>query len=73
MEAGDYRRAKQMFLREVERDPYYHEFHYWLAAACLRLGEGDCARRELLAAVENSPTRSDRDIYSAKLHRLKAR
>jgi tetratricopeptide (TPR) repeat protein len=73
MAAGDYRKARQMFLREVERDPYYHEFHYWLAAACLRLGEGDCARRELLAAVENSPTRSDRDIYSAKLHRLKAR
>jgi len=73
MHAGDFRTAKAMFAREVQRDAYYHEFHFWLAAACLRLGEGDCAREHLAAAAENSPTRGDRDLYAAKLHRLKAR
>lgn len=73
MQAGDYRGARALFAREVERDAYYHEFHFWLAAACARLGDGECARRELAAALENSPTRGDREIYAAKLDRLKAR
>jgi Tfp pilus assembly protein PilF len=73
MKAGDYRGARGLFMREVERDGYYHEFHYWLAAACWRLGDAECTRRHLAAAVENSPTRGDRDIYAAKLDRLRAR
>ncbi len=72
MKAGDYRRARLLFSREVERDGSYHEFHYWLAAACWRLGDADCTRKHLASAVENSPTRGDRDIYAAKLDRLKA-
>jgi len=73
MDAGDFRTAKTMFAREVQRDPYYHEFHFWLAAACLHLGEAECVREHLVTAAENSPTRGDRDLYAAKLHRLKAR
>ena len=72
MQAGDFRAAKAMFQREVGRDPYYHEFHFWLAAACLRLGETDLARKHMALAVEYSPTRSDHDVYAAKLARLKA-
>jgi Flp pilus assembly protein TadD len=73
MKAGDYRGARALFSREIERDGYYHEFHYWLAAACWRLGDGDCARKHLATALENSPTRGDRDIYAAKLDRLRER
>jgi TolA-binding protein len=72
MKSGDYRTAKAMFQREVDRDAYYHEFHFWLAAACLRLGETDCARRQMALAVENSPTRGDHDLYAAKLAHIKA-
>jgi tetratricopeptide (TPR) repeat protein len=54
MQAGDYRRARRLFTREVERDGYYHEFHYWLAAACWRLGDADCTRKHLASAIENS-------------------
>jgi Tfp pilus assembly protein PilF len=72
MHSGDYRTAKAMFQREVDRDAYYHEFHFWLSAACLRLGEMECARKHMALAVENSPTRGDHDIYAAKLARIKA-
>jgi Tfp pilus assembly protein PilF len=72
MKAGDYRKAKSMFLREVDRDPYYHEFHFWLAAACLRLGEAEMANKHMALAVEYSPTRLDHDLYTAKLARIKA-
>ncbi|HEY0589374.1 MAG TPA: hypothetical protein VGD52_24820, partial [Pseudoduganella sp.] len=30
MAAGDYQKARAMFVREVQRAPYYHEFHFWL-------------------------------------------
>jgi Tfp pilus assembly protein PilF len=73
MRAGDYRSARALFAREIERDPYYHEFHYWLAAACWRLGDADCARQHLGTAVEMSPTRGDREIYAAKLDRIRGR
>ena len=38
MKAGDYNTARDMFNRELARDPYNHEFHFWLAAALVRLG-----------------------------------
>ena len=33
MQAGDARAARELFKKELERDPDYHEFHYWLALA----------------------------------------
>jgi len=70
MQKGDYRAAKEMFAREVRRAPYYHEFHFWLAAACVGLGEFDQAREEMTIALESSTKRSDRDLYAAKLDRI---
>jgi Tfp pilus assembly protein PilF len=72
MRAGDYRRARDMFAREVDRAAYYHEFRFWLALAELRLGDTEQARANLAIAVENSPTSADRQLYAAKLARLKA-
>jgi Tfp pilus assembly protein PilF len=73
MRTGDYRLAKELFAKEVERAPDFHEFHFWLAAASIELGELDLARKEMTLAMESSPTRGDRDLYSAKLKRINAR
>jgi Tfp pilus assembly protein PilF len=72
MHAGDYRSAKEMFAKEVERAPYYHEFHFWLAVACVGLGEYGLARTHMKLAMENSLTRGDHDLYAAKLDRMNA-
>ncbi len=63
---------KDLFAREVARDPYYHEFHFWLALAHSRLGEEALARKHLALALENSETRKDQDHYAAKLKRIKS-
>jgi tetratricopeptide (TPR) repeat protein len=70
MEAGDYRAARKLFAKEVDRAPDYHEFHFWLALAELRLGNVEPARAELALALENSTTPGDHELYAAKLQRL---
>lgn len=72
MKKGDFKQAKAQFRRELERTPDYHEFQYWYAMACLGLGETKEAERYLSLAMENSTTRKDRDIYAAKLDRIKS-
>jgi Flp pilus assembly protein TadD len=69
--AGDYSRAKLMFEREVDRAPYNDEFHFWLAVACLRLGEQTGAREQLALALDTSTRRDMREAYSAKLAHLR--
>ncbi|CAN7726265.1 tetratricopeptide repeat protein [Duganella sp. LjRoot269] len=72
MARGDYKRARDMFERELERVPDYHEFHFWLAMANYQLGNLKAAESQLAHALENSTTRGDHDLYSAKLDRLRA-
>ena len=72
MKNGDFKAARQWFAKEVERDPYYHEFHFWLALADYKLGNVERARKQLALALENSTTRGDRDLYAAKLAWLRA-
>ena len=69
---GDYAAARDLLLREVARAPYYHESHYWLALAYLRLGNAKQAREHLARAMEASPTRGDHDLYAAKLERIRS-
>ena len=71
MKAGDYRLAREMFAREVDRAAYYHEFRFWLALADIALGDTEQARANLKVALENGPTAADRDLYAAKLARLR--
>jgi Tfp pilus assembly protein PilF len=73
MRAGKYAAARDLFTREVERDAEYHEFHFWLAAAHFALGETGPARKHLEIAMRNSTTRTDRELYAAKLDRITAR
>ena len=70
MRVGDYKAARELFSREVDRAPYYHEFHFWLAQAYASLGESDKARRELALALEYSTTHREHDLYAAKLDRM---
>lgn len=72
MREGDVRKARELFEREVDRDPDYHEFHFWLAAAYFKLGNVTQARRHLERARDSSPTRKDEALYAGKLDRLKA-
>jgi Flp pilus assembly protein TadD len=67
MDRGDAAAARDLFAREVDRMPYYHEFHYWLALADFRLGDLDAARKHLLEAREHSTNPREQGLYAAKL------
>ena len=69
-QAGDFRAAREHILREMRRDPDYHEFHFWLAVALYGLGEVEQAREHLTKAMKNSTTRREQAIYAAKLQGL---
>jgi Tfp pilus assembly protein PilF len=70
--AGDFRSAREHLLREMKRDPDYHELHYWLAVALAGLGDAAGAREHLATAMKNSTTRREHAIYAGKLERLQA-
>lgn len=72
LQAGDAASAREWFLKELARDPDYHEFHFALALAEWRLHHDDEARRQLALAVANSTEHRTRDLYAAKLDRLRA-
>jgi len=72
LRAGDYVAARNLFAREVARAPNYHEFHYWLAVACAKLGDVNQAREQLALAMESSTTRGDHELYAAKLDRMRS-
>lgn len=68
--AGDYATAREELLREMKRDPDYHEFHFWLAVAMHGLGDVNKARNHLSAAMRNSLTTREHALYAAKLRGL---
>ena len=70
--SGDYRSAREHLLRELKRDPDYHEFHYWLAVALAGLGDAAGAQEQLRLADKTSITKRDHALYAAKLERLQS-
>lgn len=72
MRAGNYGLAHDFFAREVARDEYNDEFHFWLALADVGQGRLELAREQLLQALQTSASPRERDRYSAKLARLAA-
>jgi len=72
MRNSDFKAAKDLFAKEVDRDAYYHEFRFWLAAAYLNLGEIEQARTQLTMAMESSTTRKEHELYAAKLDRIRS-
>lgn len=73
MKRGDFSAARDDFAREAERDPTYHEFQFWLAAAHAALGNYREASRHLKTAIANSKNLREQDLYSAKLAQINAR
>ena len=71
MQEGEYKKARNLFAREVDRAPYYHEFHFWLAVASYHLGDMKTADKHMKLAMDNSTTRKDHQLYAAKLDKLK--
>jgi Tetratricopeptide repeat len=72
MKQGDYKTAKSMFVKEVDRASYSSEFHFWLAMAELGLGDVTQAQKELATAMENSTTGDEHKLYAAKLDKLRS-
>jgi len=72
MRDGNYKAARDLFAKEVDRAPYYHEFRFWLANAYAGMGDVERARREMALAVEYSTSRRDHDLYAGKLDRIRA-
>jgi hypothetical protein len=71
MVKADFKTARALFAKEVKRAPYNHEFHFWLALAHWRLGDGPRAHEELKLALDTSTTGDASRRYSAKLSQLK--
>ena len=69
---GNPQMAKDMFAKEVDRMPYYHEFRYWLGVAYMQLGDNERASKQFALAVEYATTRDQHDLYAAKLARIKS-
>ena len=57
----------------MERDPGYHEFQYWLAAAYVALGDYPRASQHLRIAIQKSTSRGEHDLYAAKLALISAK
>jgi Tfp pilus assembly protein PilF len=70
MQQGNFTAARDLFATEVQRAPYYHEFHFWLAVAYVGLGDIDQARTQLKLAMELSSTSKDQKLYATKLARI---
>ncbi len=68
--AGQYAVARDHLLREMKRDPDYHEFHFWLAVSLYGLGDVEQARKHLDVAMRNSVTVREREIYASKLRSI---
>jgi Tfp pilus assembly protein PilF len=69
--AGDALTARDWFRKELARDPDYHEFHFALARAELKLGHAQAAQHELELAAANSPAPATMNLYAAKLAHLR--
>ena len=71
MAQGRYAQARELFARELKRQPGQSEVHYWAALAAYRLGDTAAAARQMQLAAESSTADSTRERYKGKLARLR--
>jgi Flp pilus assembly protein TadD len=73
MAENNFKHARELFAREVRRQPYNAEFHYGLASAYLALGDETTALRHFVLAYDTSTTHKQQALYAAKVARIHAR
>lgn len=73
MQREDFRAARDLFEKEAARGDASADVHFWLSVAHYRLGDIERAQREMALASEASGSRSERDLYAAKLDWLRTR
>ena len=71
MREGNFAQARQHFQRAVNSGSDFHEFHFWLAQAMLKLGDHDAATRQLKLAQDTSGSKRLQAMYASKLERLR--
>jgi tetratricopeptide (TPR) repeat protein len=71
LDRHDFATARDLFLRELRRQPHQHEVHFKLAIAYAGLGQTDRAAQHLKLAIGYSPTRGAQARYAGKLDRLR--
>ncbi len=71
MQAGNFEVARDLFLREIKRQPDNHQFYFQLALAHAALGDARQTAASLAKALEYSTTLAEQGIYTAKLSRLR--
>jgi tetratricopeptide (TPR) repeat protein len=72
LDQGHYALARDLFERELSRQPGQSEVHFWAALADWQLGNAAGAARHLQQAALSSTSNSSRELYAAKLARLRA-
>jgi Tfp pilus assembly protein PilF len=72
LEDGKVAEARDLFARELRRQPYQHEVHFWAAQASWRLGDVNDAAEHLRQAADYSTTVASQKLYSSKLDHLRA-
>jgi tetratricopeptide (TPR) repeat protein len=73
MRDADYALARRQFEQAIRRGGDFHEFHFALAQALVKLGEFAGALHELERAQNVSATPRLQTMYAAKLQRLRER
>ena len=72
LEAGHTAQARELIARELLRQPYQHEAHYWAAVVDATLGDADAAAKHLQLARDYSGNPEQQGRYKAKLAALRA-
>jgi Tfp pilus assembly protein PilF len=72
LQAGQAAEARDLFERELRRQPFQHEVHFWSAQAWAQLGNGQKAVEHLRHAMDYSTTIASQKLYAGKLDRLRA-
>ena len=71
MRRGDYALARRHFEQAVKHGGDYHEFHFALAQALLKLGHAEAATAHLQQAQAVSGSKRLQAMYAGKLERLR--
>jgi Flp pilus assembly protein TadD len=64
--------ARDLFAREIRRQPYNADFHLGMGAAYVGLGDFKTAERHYAIALDTSSTRKQQAMVAAKLERIHA-